>query len=164
MKQLIVLILGLSSTVWAGRYNDVILVDVIDSQPIIETVSIPERREICERVAYDDRDRKPRHGGSLLGGIIGGAIGNRFGRGHGRDAATIAGVMIGASVGAENSKRNKRYRDVDTRCYIDTVYVDEEQLVGYDVSYRYNGELRYVEMATHPGKQIKLRLDVSVVE
>lgn len=148
----------------ASRYNDVIYVDVVDAQPIIHTVSVPERREICERIPPNARYKKRHKGGSILGGIIGGAIGNRFGRGSGRDAATIAGVMIGASVGANNDSARNRYHDVETRCFIDTVYVEKEQMIGYDVSYRYNGELRYVEMNEHPGEQIKLRLDVSVVE
>ncbi|WP_179952204.1 glycine zipper 2TM domain-containing protein [Marinicella rhabdoformis] len=160
----LMLSLVLSGVALAGRYNDVIYVDVIDAQPIIETISVPESREICERMPLDKRYSKKHKGGSILGGIIGGAIGNKFGRGSGRDAATIAGVMIGASVGAQKDKARNRYHEVETRCFIDTVYVEEEQLIGYDVSYRYNGELRYIEMAEYPGDQIKLRLNVSVIE
>ena len=154
----------LSGGAVSSRYNDVIYVDVIDAQPIIETISIPERREVCEHIPQNERYQKRHKGSSILGGIIGGAIGNRFGRGSGRDAATIAGVMIGASVGAKNDRASNRYHDVETRCFIDTVYIDEEQLTGYDVSYRYNGELRYIQMDEHPGKQIKLRLNVSVID
>ena len=160
MKVLIVVASFLVSSAWAQRYNDVVYVDVIDAQPIIETVSVPERREICQRITEREQQRKHKNGGSILGGIIGGAIG-------GRDAATIAGVMIGASIGSQKDSRHNhlgRYGDVNTRCFIDTVYIEEEQLIGFDVSYRYNGELRYVEMQEHPGKQIKLRLDVSVIE
>lgn len=165
MKTIITMTLLLSSAAMAGRYNDVVYVDVIDAQPIIETISVPERREICERFPEQHGTRKHSHGGgALLGAVIGGVIGNRFGKGNGRKAATAAGVMIGAGVGAEKERRRHNHHGVETRCYIDTVYREEEQLVGYDVSYRYDGELRYVQLQDHPGDKLKLRVDVAVIE
>lgn len=165
MKTIITIAILFSSVVSAGRYNDVVYVDVIDAQPIIETISVPERREVCERFPEQQRARKHSHGGgALLGAVIGGVIGNRFGKGNGRKAATAAGVMIGAGIGAKKERKRYNHHGIETRCFIDTVYREEEQLVGYDVSYRYDGELRYVQLQDHPGDQLKLRVDVAVIE
>ncbi len=145
-------------------FSDVIIAKVIDVRPITETISVPERREMCERIPPEERRRHKSHGGAILGGIIGGVLGNQVGKGNGRKAATAAGLVIGSAIGNKNDERRAHAPGPDTRCYLDTVYREEEQLAGYDVSYRYNGEVRHTRMRQHPGSEIQLRVDVSVIE
>lgn len=145
-------------------FSDVITAKVIDVKPITETISVPERREMCERIPPEERRRHKSHGGAILGGIIGGVLGNQVGKGNGRKAATAAGLVIGSAIGNKNDERRAHAPGPDTRCYLETVYREEEQLAGYDVSYRYNGEVRHARLRQHPGSEIQLRVDVSVIE
>ncbi len=145
-------------------FFDYVTADVVEVEPIVEIVSVPERREFCERIPAHQRYKKMNHAGAVVGGIIGGVLGNQVGKGNGRKAATAAGVIIGSSIGHVNDKKRAVRHDVDTRCYVDTVYRDEEQVIGYDVAYRYLGQLRHVQMNQHPGDKLRLRVDVMVME
>lgn len=145
----------------ANRYNNhVTYGQVIEAVPIYQNISIPEERQVCDRGRNEQNQRRSnKTGGAILGGIIGGAIGNRFGKGHGRDASTALGVVIGASIGS--NKQNHKQR---SSCYIETYYYNEERMVGYDVTYKYNNELYQTQMQTHPGNRVKLRVNVDVIE
>jgi len=163
IKTVIGLLLTMPLVSIAGRYDAAISYGrVVDVEPIYQSVSVPDRREICEVTRNNDGYRqqdKHNTAGAVLGGIIGGAIGNRFGRGHGRDASTALGVIVGASVGA-HSKQPNNYR----RCHTETYYYQDTQLVGYDVTYDYKGTLYQTQMNRHPGDRVKLSVNVDVIE
>ena len=156
----------------ANRYNNgsINYGKVIEVEPIYQSVSIPEERQVCDRRQnnrYNNRNRRDgNHAGrAILGGIIGGAIGNRFGSGSGRDASTALGVLIGAGIGANKGHHhNKRYRSNRRNCYIETHYREEDRFMGYDVTYDYNGNLYQTQMQEHPGDRVRLRVNVDVVD
>lgn len=156
-------VLSLSVTASASRYNQIEYGQVVDVQPIYQSVSIPEERQVCER-RRDDRyysqPRKSNAGKAIIGGIIGGAIGNQFGRGHGRDASTALGILVGAGIGASQNN----HRPVRSSCYVETYYHQEERFMGYDVTYEYHGELYQTQMDEHPGDRVRLSVDVRVVD
>jgi len=99
----------------------------------------------------------------ILGGIIGGVAGHQIGGGHGRDVATAVGAVIGAGVGNNATSRNRGQYErsgYETRC--ETVNdVDYEQRIdGYDVTYRYNGQIYQTRMPYDPGRRIPVNVDV----
>lgn len=162
---------------------------VVDVAPIIETHKVNNPIEQCwdEKVPsrsrqhsrYDDRDRThSSRSGELLGAIIGGAIGNQFGKGRGKKVATAAGAVLGASVAHDvkhanrDKKRYGRYNDrhsgydryeVVQRCELRDNYTVEEQIVGYNVAYKYRGNVFHTEMDRDPGNKIKVRVTVDPV-
>ena len=165
MKKIIstVIILAMPLAAMAGRYNhNVAYGNVVEVEPIYQTVSVPERHQVCDRHVRSDRhghrNGKHNHAGAIIGGIIGGAIGNRFGKGRGRDASTALGVLVGASVGAHKNGRNHH------RCHNEVFYRDEQRFMGYDVTYEYNGELYYTQMQDHPGERVRLSVNVNVID
>lgn len=158
--------IGLPLLATANRYqnNNIHYGQVIQVEPIYQTVSIPEEHQVCERSRNNrynnsNRTRQNQVGRAILGGIIGGAIGNRFGNGRGRDASTALGVLIGAGVATSNGHPNGQ-----GRCYIETNYHEENRLMGYDVTYDFNGSLYHTQMQEHPGDRIRLRVDVDVID
>ncbi len=156
---------GLPLMVAATRYNssNINYGQVVEVEPIYQIVSIPEERQVCDRRRSHQGTRNNRHGNhagsAILGGIIGGAIGNRFGKGRGRDASTALGVLIGAGVGANQGHNHSSRRN----CYVETHYREEDRFMGYDVTYKYNGNLYHTQMQEHPGDRIRLRVNVDVV-
>lgn len=144
---------------------------VVDVDPIVDYDRRPVSREVCyeEPVRYRSGGyyRRDSATPTIAGAIIGGAIGNQFGSGSGRDAATVAGALLGGSIGRDQGRYYDRYdrypatyRGVERRCRIETAYTgSRERVVGYDVTYRYNGRLYHTRTATHPGRRIRVAVD-----
>lgn len=152
---------------------------VVSVDPVIEYVDEPVSREVCwnepvrryePRYRYESRRHRDNTGATLLGALIGGAIGNTVGHGDGRRAATIAGAVIGGAI-ANDEARRPRYRDVggryvsdhEQRCEYRTDYQREERVVGYDVSYEYNGRIYQTRTDHHPGDTIQVEIQVAAV-
>ena len=129
---------------------------VVRSTPIYREVAIRVPVDSCrvETVAYTER----RAGGdsfqgTLVGGLIGAAIGHEMGRnGH----ATAAGGLIGAAIGNNVAGGSRRVTTYEDREVCTTQYRTEYQreLVGYDVTYRYDGRVYTTETRHHPGDRI----------
>ncbi len=47
------------------------------------------------------------------------------------------------------------------RCKLTEDYHERERVVGYRVTYQYDGEIRTAETQEHPGKYLKLELRVA---
>ena len=145
--------------------------DVIEARPIYQIVEISEPIEQCweEEIAVD---RYPsRRGDSrtpvLVSTIIGGAIGNAVGNGKSnKRVGAVVGALLGNSIGRdivrERNRDNYVVRDFETVQRCETAYeqFEEERLVGYRVTYLYNGEEYSVRTDTDPGERIRLRVSI----
>ena len=93
-------------------------------------------------------------GAAIAGAIIGGILGHQVGSGRGNDAATVAGAVAGAAIGA-NTGGTTYSRDVQ-RC-------SRSQASGpplfWDVTYRFRGVDRYVQLTNPPGRTITVNRD-----
>ncbi|MFK7864751.1 MAG: glycine zipper 2TM domain-containing protein [Pseudohongiellaceae bacterium] len=145
--------------------------DVLASTPIYRIVEIEEPREQCweEEVVVEQRSRRqasttPVIVSTILGGAIGNAVGNNR---SSQRVGAVVGAVLGHSVGRDivrnRGGRNQQYVETVERC--DTVYeqVQEERLVGYQVTYLYQGEERTVRADSDPGEQIRVRISVEPV-
>jgi len=135
---------------------------VVDARPIYRQIAVDVPRERCgiQTVATEERRRGgDSFAGTVVGGLVGAAIGHELG--HGRGSATAVGGLIGASIGNDASKggRTVRYRDQEV-CH--TVYNTEyeRRIVGYDVSYSYQGRIYQTQTERHPGDRIAVDLAV----
>lgn len=126
---------------------------VVAARPIYRQVAIDVPHESCrvQTVARESR-RGDSFGGTVVGGLVGAAIGHELG--NGRGSATAVGGLIGASIGNEaGSKRTVRYRDEEVcRTSYRTEY--EQRIIGYDVSYKYQGRIYQTRTDRHPGDRI----------
>lgn len=129
---------------------------VVSSNPIYRTVAVEVPVDSCrvETVAYSERQRGgDSFAGTVVGGLVGAALGKEMGRsGH----ATAAGGLIGAAIGNEISGGSRRVTRYEDREVCTTRYRTEyqRQLVGYDVTYRYDGRIYTTETRHHPGDRI----------
>jgi uncharacterized protein YcfJ len=151
---------------YAHKYID--YAKVVHVQPVYRVVQVNKPRRECwrEKVVHHHKtgDAGTR---TILGGIIGGAIGNRFGKGHGRHAATIAGALLGGSIARDMSKTSyagKSYVESRRVCSFRDHYVEEEQLDGYRVTYRYKGQTYTTHMDHQPGKRVRVKVKVALAE
>ena len=142
--------------------------DVVGVEPIVESIEVPVDERVCwnEKV-YHDHPRYVSGTPSILGSIIGGVVGNQFGGGHGKDLATAAGVSLGGSVGRDIQRKNQRQRSyigTERRCETERSWRSEERVVGYQVSYEYDGEIYNTRLDQPPGDQIRVQVSVSPVD
>ena len=95
--------------------------------------------------------------GALMGAVIGGILGHQVGSGRGNDAATVGGVVAGGAIGANVGRDggNSRYaygQDVQ-RCSGSP----EDATPNYwDVTYRFRDRDHRVQMASPPGRTIRV--------
>jgi uncharacterized protein YcfJ len=140
---------------------------VLSAQPIYRQVQVNEPRSECydQPVSYREPPRYSgdNTAGAVVGAIIGGVVGNQFGRGGGRAVATGVGAVVGASVGSHAGDYDRgRYvrTGYERQCQtVDDVHV-ENRVDGYDVAYRYHGDVYHTTMPYDPGDRIAV--DVSV--
>jgi len=156
---------------------------VVDVQPRVETYQVNNPVESCwnERVPVRERStahyrnsRKSSKTPEILGAILGGVVGNQVGKrggGKARDVATVAGAVLGGSIGRDVKHRNRGqydsyevvgYENVK-RCEVKDSYETREQVVGYDVAYKYRGSVFHTQMNQRPGDKIKVRVTVDPV-
>jgi uncharacterized protein YcfJ len=129
--------------------------DVLRADPIYETIREPPREECYdERVVQQEPHGGNPTGGTILGAIIGGALGNQVGKGDGRKAATVAGAVIGGAVGNNVDRNNgpgRSYETTQRRCQPVDGGGERREIVGYDVEYRYRGDVYMSRLDYNPG-------------
>ena len=160
---------SMSGSAWAETSYE--YADVVESRPIYQMVEVSTPQEQCweEEIAVDRR-----YGGNdsstpvIVSTILGGAIGNAVGHNKSnKRVGTVLGAVLGHSIGRDivrgNRQSGHREYEVVQRCQ--TVYEqhEEERLIGYQVTYLYNGEERSIRTETDPGDQIRLRVNVQPV-
>ena len=157
---------------------------VISSTPVYER--IPVTREECwnerQRVYEDRRVTRtdtgaPIGAGTVLGAVIGGAVGRQFADSHrGRNQGTVAGAVVGGLIGNQIERDTGGPSVERERVEVERVPVDRnvercrqvnevrEATVGYDVRYEYNGRTFTSRLDRDPGRNLRVRVDVTPEE
>lgn len=145
---------------------------VVHVEPISHRVERRTPRETCwmERVQVDrpHRYQNDSYTDELIGGLIGGAIGNAVGSNKSnKKVQAVIGAAIGASIAHDiNRPRHQNYgvsyRD-EQRCAVEHDVEYHEQITGYHVTYRYHGKEYQTRTRNHPGKRIRVQVDVRPV-
>ena len=145
--------------------------EVVDAQPVHELVRHVTPREECrlERVPVHAEHRSAT--APLVGAVIGGAIGNAVGHNkRNKQVGTVVGAVLGGSIGADiardHDRRHRHRGRAWERREICRVVEDisfEEEVVGYDVTYRYGGRTHTARMSRDPGDSVRVRVRVAPI-
>lgn len=139
--------------------------DVLRVDPVYDSVVVNRPRQECYDTDVEYRDGGNRGAGTVIGAIVGGAIGNTVGKGDGRRAATIAGAVVGGAIGNNAARGDERsYTQTETRCRTVDERVQERRIVGYDVEYRYRGDVYMSHLDYDPGERLRVRVSVAPAE
>lgn len=140
--------------------------EVLSATPVYRTVQRPVSEQVCwdQPVEHYHRGQPRSAAGTLVGAVIGGVVGSQFGSGGGRRAATVAGAALGGGVGYD-ATRSDGYvtRGYQQRCEVQRGWEQSQDVVGYDVTYRYQGEVYQTRTDYHPGDSIQVRVAVEPV-
>ncbi len=162
--------LGLSISASAQRYAEephdgarYAWADVLRVDPVYERVQVREPREECDSGDYGyERSADHSTAGTVIGALVGGVLGNTVGKGDGRRAATVAGAVVGGTVGHSAGSRHGAYPE--PQCHIVDTGREESRLIGYDVQYRYRGNVYGSRLQNDPGDRIRVRVIVEPAE
>lgn len=111
-------------------------------------------RQVCEQVSVTRQAPvKDQHqiAGTAVGAVVGGLLGNQVGGGNGKKIATVAGAVAGGYAGnkvQENMQQSDTVTTTEQRCHM--VTDTSEKVVGYNVKYRYDGEVKTTYMTQKP--------------
>ena len=141
---------------------------VVRVTPLYRTVQVNRPEEQCwvERVRHSERTVRRDYAPTIAGAVVGGVVGNQLGRKRNRDLFTVAGAVLGAAVGHQYSDRDDRRRvwfTKERRCETVDNYVEQEELVGYRVKYKYRGKLFTTRTKEHPGRRIRVKVGVKPI-
>jgi uncharacterized protein YcfJ len=165
---LILSLLALPSAATAQQSYETVA--VVSAQPVYQLAQIetPQERCVEERILVDRARRQSSGTPIIVSTIIGGAIGNAVGNNKSsKRVGAVLGAVLGNSVGRDIARQSQspdtRHYQIVERC--ETVFVshEEERLLGYDVTYLFNGQQYSVRMAEDPGSQMKVRVDVQPI-
>lgn len=160
---------AVSAAAQDGRYDrppgpdnsKVAWADVLRVDPLYETVRTSRPQEECYDEPVEYRSSGNRGAGTVLGAIVGGVLGNTVGKGDGRKAATVVGAVAGGAVGNNVGGRNDRYySSTETRCRTVRSNSEERRIAGYDVQYRYRGDVFMSRLDYDPGERLRVRVSV----
>jgi uncharacterized protein YcfJ len=133
--------------------------EVVAVKDVTETVVTP--REHCEDVQVQHQAPvKDQHriAGTVVGGVAGGLLGSVVGGGKGKTLATVAGAAAGGYAGNQVQK-NMQQKDVVTttehRCK--TLNEKSQKVVGYNVTYRFEGKDGTVRTSFKPGRTLPVK-------
>ncbi len=140
--------------------------EVVHVSPVYDRFRVVEPRQRCRTETITRERGRPRVAGTVFGATAGGALG--YGLGHdrrSRRAGTVFGAILGGVLGHEiGDRRARRHRAVEVREIERCRTVDEvsweRRVVGYDVDYRYRGRMYRARMDDHPGRRVRVDVDV----
>ena len=141
--------------------------DVLRVDPVYDRVQTSAPREECDDVPVDRRvdGGNNNAAGTVVGAIVGGVLGSTVGKGDGRKAATVAGAVVGGAVGhGVASQDDGYYAGTQRRCRMVQDAAEERRIVGYDVQYRYRGDIYVSRLDYDPGERMRVRVTVSPAE
>jgi uncharacterized protein YcfJ len=147
--------------------------ELISAVPVSKEVQVPTSHRECDTVpvTYNEtvqRNRTSTPTNVIVGGLIGGVIGNQVVNGSKRDAATVVGAATGGYLGYERAKRKNAPETVqrtryEERCRTVKGSKTDLQPDGYDVTYRYQGQVYTTRMENPPPARFPVTLSVEPV-
>ncbi len=150
-----------TSTAYADDSYKYDYATVLTSEPIVKVfhTSVPEQ-ECWEERAQVRSSKKGSATGTILGTLVGAAIGNAVGHNKtNKRVGAVAGAILGGSIAADaNRGANRHQSEWVTRCETIRVSSEEERVIGYRVTYLYNGETYTTRLNREPGNSLKIRI------
>jgi len=167
----VVAVAGMLIAGTALAQGDIDYAQVTEVRPIVQVFEVSTPEEQCWQEEYlVDRSNAASQSNTpgIVGAIIGGAIGNELGsHKSSQRVGAVVGAVLGHSVARDIMRQREGpvVREVETVERCETVYQshEEERIVGYNVTYNYNGQDYTIRTDHDPGDQIRVRVSVQPI-
>ena len=136
--------------------------DVLRVDPVYGTTQTSVPRQVCQDQTVVQQHPGNTTAGSILGAVVGGVLGSTVGRGNGRTLSTAVGAVAGGAVGGQVAANNGgQTAQTVTQCRTVESVSEQRQIMGYDVEYRYRGEVYESRLNYDPGERLRVRVSVT---
>lgn len=137
--------------------------EVIDVEPVYQTVRHVTPHEECRMRRVPVRTDSAT--APIVGAVVGGAIGNAVGHNkRNKQVGAVVGAVLGGAIASDMVREQRRYGGGWRRqeiCREVNEISFEEELAGYDVTYRYAGRVHTARMSRDPGETLRVRVRVN---
>jgi uncharacterized protein YcfJ len=140
--------------------------DVLRVDPVYDRTQTGAHEE-CADVPVERRSDGGNNNaaGTVIGAVVGGVLGSTIGKGDGRKAATVAGAVAGGAIGHNVASQDDGYYTApERRCRMVQDGAEDRRIVGYDVQYRYRGDVFMSRLDYDPGERMRVRVSVAPAE
>jgi uncharacterized protein YcfJ len=136
--------------------------DVLRVDPVYGVARTSVPRQVCQDQTVVEQHPGNTTAGSILGAVVGGVLGNTIGRGSGRTLSTAVGAVAGGAVGGQVAANSgTQTAQTVTNCQQVSTVSEQRQIMGYDVEYRYRGEVYESRLNYDPGERLRVRVSVT---
>lgn len=129
---------------------------VLSVEPITKNVYTTVPRTSCVMVDEVTHSQSRSNTAPVIGAIVGGTIGHNIAKDKG--TGVVVGSIAGAVIGDHMSEgsTSPSVRSVE-RCSTYHDRVANAKIIGYNVTFEYNGEIRTTKMNRDPGMQVPIK-------
>jgi uncharacterized protein YcfJ len=110
-----------------------------------------EREQVSQQQTQGDLNL----GGAAVGAILGGILGHQVGGGSGKQIATVGGAVGGAALGAQYGRNDARGPLTADVRHCDSNPAQATPAY-WDVTYQFHGQEHRMQMATQPGRTVRV--------
>jgi len=135
--------------------------DVLRVDPVYGVVQTSTPTQQCYDQQVTQQTPSNKGLGTVLGAVVGGVLGSTIGHGRGNTAATVGGAVVGGAVGNSVASGGQTYTTNQTVCQPGSQVTQQRQIIGYDVEYRYHGDVYMSRLSYDPGERLRVRVNVS---
>ena len=147
---------------------------VIGTEPVRETTTTSTPREVCEDVVVQERlpERDGNAGGTVAGAVIGNQVDKRHVGGkvvnrterqcHTENATSESSRVTGYNVTYRNPDGTTGTMRMDSKPGTRIAMGTTDKVIGYDVTYRFEGQDKTIRMDQKPGERLPV-IDGQVV-
>jgi len=135
--------------------------DVLRVDPVYGMVQTATPTQQCYDQQVVQQTPSNKGIGTVLGAVVGGVLGSTIGHGRGNTAATVGGAVVGGAVGNSVASGGQTVTSNQTVCQPGSQVTQQRQIIGYDVEYRYHGDVYMSRLSYDPGERLRVRVDVA---
>ena len=139
---------------------------VLSAEPIQKQfyISKPEQQCYEKQVTVASQPRRSRTN-HLLGTFLGAAIGNAVGhKKSNKRIGAFAGALLGGAIADDISRESNSYtQQWVTECETVNVEYKQTRIIGYRVSYLFNGETYTTRLKRDPGNSLRVRTSITPI-
>jgi uncharacterized protein YcfJ len=135
--------------------------DVLRVDPVYGVVQTSTPTQQCYDQQVTQQTPSNKGIGTVLGAVVGGVLGSTIGHGRGNTAATVGGAVVGGAVGNSVASGGQTYTTDQTVCQPGSQVTQQRQIIGYDVEYRYHGDVYMSRLSYDPGERLRVRVNVA---
>jgi uncharacterized protein YcfJ len=134
--------------------------DVLRVDPVYGVVQTATPTQQCYDQQVVQQTPSNKGIGTVLGAVVGGVLGSTIGHGRGNTAATVGGAVVGGVVGNSVASGGQTTTSDQTVCQPGSQVTQQRQIIGYDVEYRYHGDVYMSRLSYDPGERLRVRVNV----